>query len=297
LFTGLVTVNTAAVTFDGTVYFGAGLTLTAIGATFNEPAYFADTAVLSLSATQSVVTLKANTGALVAGAPGAHPWVYDAVLQARTANAVLKPDSAEVTLTFATGTRGITQSAKGLTVSGTGAHITSGATYTVSAGDADSKLTVAAESVLTLGSGALEGQDTSFDTAKASIVLTGDNSYPGTLVLATKTDTSALEGGGKLALAGGTGTTLGESGVIKVAYSGTATQLTAVGSAGGAFTFGSGSSAATTGITGISTSGATFKSIEAPTKDSGTDGTVTFKGGSASTDGTLSKDSTLASAS
>ena len=281
-FTGLVTVSSTAVTFDGTVIFGGGLTLTAIGATFNEPAYFADSTVLTLSATQSIVTLKDGAG-LVAGAPGAHPWVYDAVLQAAGGDAILTPDTAQVTLTFATGgSRGITQSAAGLTLSGK-AHITSGATYTVPLGS-DSKLTVAAGGVLTLGSGALEGQDAAFADAMASIVLTGDGSNPAKLVLAAKDADAALGGGGKLVLVGG-GTALGTTGVIQVLQTGTEANLTATGPTDNtalAWTFTG--NTGTTGITGLDTTTPKgFTSIEAAT-DSGADaGLVTFKAGTTNT--------------
>jgi hypothetical protein len=282
-FADTVAVSTSGIVFNGPVAFGGNVTLTAVPATFGGTAYFANSTVLTLTTDASVVTLKANTGALAAGEPSAKPWVYDAVLQADGGDAILKPDSSSVTLTFATGTRGITQSAAGLTVSGK-AHITSGATYTVPSGSGN-KLTVAADSVLTLGSGALEGQGADYDTATASIVLTGAGSNAGTLVLAAKNSTpAAAGGGGKLVLVGG-GDELGTDGVIQVKEDGTSANLTATGPADGtaapwAFTGNSG----TTGITGLENSTPKgFTSIEAATSSGGSTGLVTFKAGASST--------------
>ncbi|MDR0683856.1 MAG: hypothetical protein LBF83_01825, partial [Spirochaetaceae bacterium] len=295
---GGLDVSTAGVAFGGDVVFGGDLTLTAQPATFGGTAYFADTKKITLTAAESVITLTANTGALVAGAPGANPWVYDAVLQAGESNAVLTP-GASVDLTFsAGGSRGIEQGATtaALVLSGD-AHITSGATYTVAAGESAANiLKVAAESLLTLGSGALEGQGSTFETAKASIVLTGHASHVGTLVLVTKTASGAAGGGGKLVLVGG-GTALGSSGDIQPAQTVTAANLTATGptDGGSAFTF-AGSSENLSSITSISTSPQGFKSIEAATIDSGTSGTVTFVGGTSGT-ATLDKAATLQSGS
>ena len=290
----------SGVEFGGDVVFGDDLTLTATPATFDKTAYFHDGKKITLTTAASIITLTADTGAFVAGEPGANPWVYDAVLQAGESNAVLTPGEA-VDLTFsAGGSRGITQGATtvALVLSGD-AHITSGATYTVAAGESAANiLKVAAESLLTLGSGALEGQGAEFDDAAASIVLTGHANHAGTLVLANKTNGSAQAGGGgKLVLTGG-GTDLGTTGDIQPAQTVTLVNLTATGLTNGvaAFTF-AGSSGDLSSITSISTSPQGFKSIEAGTvSDTATTGTVTFTAGTSGT-AKLDKAATLQSGS
>ena len=284
-FGSTVTSTATGTSFAGDVVFKDDVTVTAGGLGFGGVAYFADEAVLTLTAESSVITLK-DGAALVAGEPGANPWVYDAVLQAGESNAVLTPGAA-VDLTFsAGGSRGITQGATtaALVLSGD-AHITSGATYTVAAGSSAANiLKVAAESVLTLGSGALEGQGAEFNTAVASIVLTGHASHAGTLVLAAKDTDAAAGGGGKLVLVGG-GTDLGTTGAIQVLQTGTEANLTATGPTDNtalAWTFTG--NTGTTGITGLDTTTPKgFTSIEAAT-DSGADaGLVTFKAGTTGT--------------
>ena len=177
--------------------FGAGLTLTAIGATFGGNTFFVDEAVITLSAAQSVITLK--PGAMLGhGDADALPYVaasgttpaYSAILANfdSTTDVTLTP-SAAGTLTFgASGEKSITQASANsgviITLAGK-ATLVSGATYKVTSAttnvgqlalDTDAELelldTVLVGLGLPAGADNIPAQAASVPSAK--LVLAGD---------------------------------------------------------------------------------------------------------------------------
>jgi hypothetical protein len=188
----------------GDVTFGGDLTLTDAGVTFDGDTLFAEGAVVTLVATDSIITLKGGAvlSVPVAGSPA---WGYILSNANETAtNTVTLTPAANTTLTFGP-ERILTQSGSGAThgiaVSGTGtATLVAGAAYVVaSASGKVGTLTIDTSKTLTLAEGVLEGD--SFDDYSARLVLTG----------ATETNGALLKGAGKV-VAGDTEISGGDDG-------------------------------------------------------------------------------------
>ena len=280
-FDGAVEIATGAATFNGKVVFKDDLTLTAVGAAFKGPAFFADGTVISLSAATSVITLKPGAG-LAHGDATKIPAVYSAILGNidDEDNVTLTP-GVNTTLTFGAA------AAKSITQAGTAGHsikiggkaaLIASATYTVASEsgkvgtlelDTDAELHI--DDGVLLAAGAPAGYDNDPDTS-AKLVLTG----------ASGTDGAVLKGAGTVA-AGGTEIVGGTNGwqavgasttvaITADAITGTGTDAELVaGTSAGAITIGGNTVAGpvTLTVTGLAVNVLTSGSIAIPYPASG----------------------------